>query len=1048
MKHHVTRIVKVSLLALTLFSAILGVGQVSVLTQHNDNARTGQNLNETVLNTSNVNQSSFGKLFWRTVDGFINAQPLYVPGLTIQGATHNVVYVATQHNSVYAFDADDPNASAPLWQVNLGTSVPSEDICIITGDTNSGDCPYYDISPEIGITSTPVIDSPTTSGIIYVVTRTKNTSNSTYHDYLHALALTSGIEQLGGPVEITGQVSGTGTGSSGGTLTFDPTYHHQRPSLLLVNGVLYLAFGSVGDIGTWHGWVMSYNATNLQQVAIFSVTPNGDDGGIWSCGQGLVADADGNVYTMTGNGDFTANVAGGTDYGDSFVKFSGSSLTVADYFTPSDQATLAADNTDLGSGGPMLMPNTTLLVGLGKDSIFRVVNSTDMGHYNSAVDDDVQEFSATNTPFFSSPIYWDSPNNGPVVYIWGKSDSLKAFQFTGSLFQTTPVSESTIQNGSGFSNAAALSLSANASLAGTGIVWSSAPLSGVATGVPVPGVVRAFDATNLTTELWDSTQNLTRDDVGNYAKFNPPTIANGKVYVGSFSGQLQVYGLNPPSFQGIQFVQVGSATPQSTTATVNVAYSTPQTAGDLNVVIVGWNDTTATVKSVADSAGNTYTLAIGPTTSTALSESIYYAKNIAGSSTNTVTVTFNQGAVLPDVRILEYSGVATSNPLDVSVGASGNSNIADSGFVTTTAANELIVGANTVSTGNIMAGAPYNIRTITSPDLDLAADRLVNISGSYHSWAPLTSSGPWVMQMVTFLAAAGSPGIYSPGNNSTLTANSATFQWYGFPGASAYWLVVGSTAGGHNYYSSGNLGNALTATVNGLPTNGSTIYVTLYSLIGGAWVPNAYTYTAVTAAAGGVVTTPTPGSTLSGSSVTFGWTAGASASAYWLVVGSTAGGDNYYSSGNLGNNVLTATVYGLPTSGSTVYVTLYSVIAGAWVPNAYTYTAAANGTAGLAVMTSPTSGSTVTGNTPTFSWSAATNTSGYWLAVGSKAGADDIYQHGVISGLSFTLPDPGSAPYGYTYTGLPQNGSTIYVTLYSDIGGQWFSTSSNYVSEP
>ena len=163
------------------------IGQVSVLTQHNDNARTGQNLNETILNTSNVNQSSFGKLFWRTVDGFIYAQPLYVPGLTIQGGTHNVVYVATQHNSVYAFDADDPNAPAPLWQVNLGTPVPSQDICIITGDTNPGDCPYYDISPEIGITSTPVIDP--VAGIIYVVNRTKNTSNSTYHDYLHALSL-------------------------------------------------------------------------------------------------------------------------------------------------------------------------------------------------------------------------------------------------------------------------------------------------------------------------------------------------------------------------------------------------------------------------------------------------------------------------------------------------------------------------------------------------------------------------------------------------------------------------------------------------------------------------------------------------------------------------------------------------------------------------------------------------------------------------------------------------------------------------------------------
>ena len=289
--------------------------------------------------------------------------------------------------------------------------------------------------------------------------------------------------------------------------------------------------------------------------------------------------------------------------------------------------------------------------------------------------------------------------------------------------------------------------------------------------------------------------------------------------------------------------------------------------------------------------------------------------------------------------------------------------------------------------------------------------------------------------------------LTTPPPGSTLSSSSVTFNWIAAAGTSAYWLTVGSTAGGDDYYSSGNLGNVLTTTVNGLPTNGSPVYVTLYSLIVGVWAPNTYTYTAVNAAPGGVITTPTPGSTLSGSSVTFNWTAGASASAYWLVVGSTAGGGNYYSSGNLGN-ALTATVYGLPTNGTTVYVTLYSVIAGAWVGNGYTYTAAANGTAGLAVMTSPAQGSTVTGNTPTFSWSAATNASGYWIAVGSTAGAQDIYQHGVISGLTFTLPVPGSAPYGYTYGGLPKNGSTIYVTLYSDIGGQWFSTSSSYVSEP
>ena len=569
--------------------------------------------------------------------------------------------MATEHNSVYAFDADDPEAATSLWQVNLGTPVPSQDICILTGDTNPGYCPYYDISPEIGITSTPVIDP--VAGIIYVVSRTKNTTNSTYHDYLHALSLTTGLEELSGPVEIIAQVSGNGTGSQGGVLTFDPAYHHQRPSLLLQNGTLYLAFGSVGDIGTWHGWVMSYSATTLQQIAVFSVTPDGTDGGIWSAGQGLVGDSSGNVYMMTGNGDFNANVGGGTEYGDSFVKFSGASLAVADYFTPSNQGTLNADNTDLGSGGPMLIPGTSLLVGMGKDGIFRVVNTTDMGKYNSGADNDVQEFTATSNPFYSSPIYWDSPNNGPVVYVWGVADVLKAFAFNGSKFNTTPVSQGTIQNSTGESNAAPLSISASGSAQGSGILWAAASLSQWASGVQVPGVLRAFDATDVATELWDSTQNLARDDLGSFAKYNPPTVANGKVYAGSFSGQLQVYGLNPPPFQGIHFVQVASTTPQSSTTSVSVAYPGAQTLGDLNVVIVGWNDSTATVKTVTDSEGNIYTLAAGPIVGAGLTQAVYYANNILGGSSNTVTVTFNQAASKPDIRILEYSGIAASSPL-------------------------------------------------------------------------------------------------------------------------------------------------------------------------------------------------------------------------------------------------------------------------------------------------------------------------------------------------------------------------------------------------
>jgi hypothetical protein len=726
-----------------------GMAQVSVLMQHNDISRTGQNLDETVLNTSNVNVGGFGKLFWRTVDGLIYTQPLYVQNLSIQGKTRNVVYVATQHNSVYAFDADDPTQVAPLWQVNLGTTVPSQDICIITGDTNPGDCPYLDINPEIGVTSTPVIDP--VAGIIYVVAKTKRISDSTYHFNLHALSLTSGAEQLGGPMEITGQVAGSGAGSSGGTLVFNPTFHLQRPGLLLMNGVLYIAFGSVGDIGTFHGWIFAYDATTLQQVAILCMTPNGSDGGLWATGQGLVGDSSGNVYAMTGNGDFTANTSG-KDYGDSFLKIStASGLSVTDYFTPSNQASLFSGDVDLGSGGPVELPGTALLVGIGKDKLFRVVDSTNMGHFNSGFDNDVQEFTVGTNPYFGSPVYWDSPNNGPVVYLWGPKDFLRAYKFVGGTFQTTPVTQSTIQNSTGFSNAAPMSISANSDLVGGGILWASAVFSGVATGPSVPGILRAFDATNLGTELWDSKQNAARDDVGLYSKFNPPTVANGKVYVGTFSGQLLVYGLNPPATGGISFAQSASATPQSTTASVSVPFSGAQGGGDLNVVVVSWNDTTSTIQSVTDSLGNAYSLAIGPTVGAGQQQSIYYAQNILSGS-NTVTVAFNQAATTPDVRVLEYSGVDTVAPLDVTVGATGNSSTANSGSATLTNANDLIIGANIVGAKNIVAGATFTARLLTGTNSNIVEDRVVNVAGAYNASSPMVSAAPWVTQMVAFKA--------------------------------------------------------------------------------------------------------------------------------------------------------------------------------------------------------------------------------------------------------------------------------------------------------
>jgi hypothetical protein len=994
MKHQIIRLAKLGLLALTLFCNTVGVGQIPVLTQHNDNARTGQNLTEAILNTSNVNQSTFGKLFWRTVDGYIYAQPLYVPQLNIQGAIRNVVYVATEHNSVYAFDADDPNASAPLWQVNLGIPVPSQDICIITGDTNPADCPYLDINPEIGITSTPVIDL--NAAIIYVVARTKNLSDNTYHYFLHALDLTTGDERFAGPVEITGQ----------DTLTFDPTFHNQRPALLLVNGVLYIAFGSVGDIGTWNGWVMSYNAATLQQIGIVAIAPDDCCGGVWSSGQGMVADALNNVYLMTGDGDFNANVSGGRDYGDSFVKFGGSSLAVTDYFTPYNQANLFSGNTDLGSGGPMLLPGTSLLVGMGKDAIFRVVDSTNMGKYNSTFDNDVQEFTATTGSFYSSPVFWNSPNNGPVIYIWGPGDFLKAFKFTGSNFQTTPVSQGTIQNGSGFSNAAALSVSANGSQVGTGIVWSLRSTSGLATGPSVPGVVSAFDATDLTKQLWNSTQNLTRDDVGNYAKFNPPTIANGKLYVGSFSGQLQVYGLNPPPATGVRFVQVASATPQSSTATVSVAYPRTQTAGDLNVVVVGWKDSTASVQSVTDSLGNTYALATGPITGASLRQSIYYAINI-GSGSNTVTIVFNQSAHKPDVRILEYSGVDTSKPLDVGTGASGNSYIADSSFVTTTASNELIVGADTVSANKtIVAGAPFNARIITSPDSDLAADRLVNVPGGYHAWAPLNSlnsSGSWVMQVVGFRAAVQGtePFVSSVLPNYGPAAGGTAVTITGTNFASGATVMFGSAAATHVV-----VVNSTTITATTPPGSAGVVTVTVTVNGQSGSLTNGFTYIVAPTVSS---VSPNTGSTAGGTAVTI---MGANFAAGATVTFASAAATNVVV---VNSTTITATTPAGSVGAVTVTVTNLGAQSGSLV-NGFTYVVVPT-----VISVSPNNGPTAGGTAVTI---MGTNfASGATVKFGSAAATNVVVVNSTT--ITATTPAGSAGAVTVTVTVNGQSGSLI-----------------------
>ena len=559
-------------------------------TQHNDLNRTGANPSETVLNTSNVNVNTFGKLFSHAVDGQIYAQPLYVPNVQIPGqGTHNVVFICTEGNSVYAFDADNAAAWAPLWRVNFGPTTSAV---------------FDSVQPQIGITSTPVID--TTSGTLYVVDNTVLNSASVYQ--LHALDITTGNEKFNGPVTIQGSVSGTGDGSNSGTLTFNPSLHFQRPGLLLSNGKVYVAFGSHGnDQVPWHGWIFAFSASTLQQTSLLCLTPNGNGGGVWTGGMGLAADASGNLFISTGNGTFDAN-SGGTDYGDSIAKVStASGLAVSDYFAPSNQSTLDIADADLGSTGPILIPGSSRVVEGGKEGKVFVLDQANLGHFNSTTDQVVQEWQATTNllatgqggSFGTDWVYYNS-----TLYLWGNSDFLRAFSFNGSTFNTTPVSVGTVQapamaNPYGYSSEPSMSLSANGTTAGSAIIWAAYSASGDSDGYPHPGILHAFDAADLTKDLWNSGLNSSRDYAGSWAKWSAPTIANGKVYLATFDGAFNVFGLLSPGGGSL----VGTGDSSQTGANLTLEGATDW---------VHWGDVTLNRKANVTAQISTYsTLAAG-----------------------------------------------------------------------------------------------------------------------------------------------------------------------------------------------------------------------------------------------------------------------------------------------------------------------------------------------------------------------------------------------------------------------------------------------------
>ncbi len=521
-----------------VLSLCLGVSaQTGVTTYRNNLARSGENLTESVLTPANVNQAQFGKIYSRPVDGQLYAQPLYLPSVAIAGkGVHNVVFVATEHDSVYAFDADSstgPNGP-PLWQVNLVDTMAGETTAAVADVLN---CPT--IAPELGITGTPVIDVSTNT--LYVVAMTAK-DGQLFHR-LHALDVTSGAERSGSPVLIAASVPGTGDralSSTSTTVNFDAYFYKNRAGLLLLNGVVYTGWTSHCDSRTYHGWIIGYDARSLHQVAVFNTTPNAYQGSIWMGGAAPAADAEGNIYAVSGNGRFDAD-ANGVDFGDSVIKLSSPGLTVLDYFTPFNQLDLDQQDIDLGSSGAVLLPDLAgslahqrLLVTAGKEGRIYLLDRDRMGRFNPEGDSQiVQSIAGAIGPLFGGPAYF----NG-TLYFSPSQDKLKAFSVSGAHIEPLPLSQS---SQAFYYPGAVPTVSANGS--SNGIVWL------VEGGFS--GTLHAFDAANLANELYNSQMNSSRDALGSFVKFSVPTIANGRVYVCT-GNALAAFGLfNQPSVDAV-----------------------------------------------------------------------------------------------------------------------------------------------------------------------------------------------------------------------------------------------------------------------------------------------------------------------------------------------------------------------------------------------------------------------------------------------------------------------------------------------------------------
>ena len=512
---------------------------VAVLTQHNDNTRSGWNDNETALTTSNVNVQQFGAVFTLPVDDQVYAQPLVVGHVFVGAGDHNVVYIATVNNTLYAYDGDNGRL---YWQ--RGFTAPGMRPPTRTDMTGACGGSYQDFSGNIGIVGTPVIDAA--RGTMYFVAR--STTGSAFVQHLHAVNIVDGSETAGSPTEITATYSGNGDGSVNGVIAFDAQRQNQRQGLTLLNGFVYVTFSSHCDWGPYHGWILGYDAATLQQRVVYNATPIGYGGGMWESGTGMAADAAGNLYVVVGNGTVGdgGDPTSPTNRAESALKLTpaGSTLRVASYFTPSDYQFLNDNDLDYGGMGGFLIPNSGYYLTGAKDGTLYLLNKDAMGGYVPSSNQVQQVVPLGGNANMHCQAAYYTGSSREFIYVWSENDSLRAIPFdrAGNLLD---LQGQVLSGGVGPTgqSGAVLSVSSNGSKAGTGIVWASYAVIGDAEHAVSPGILRAFDANDVTQELWNNRQNVSRDGAGNYAKFSAPTIANGHVYLPTFSNRVVVYGL-------------------------------------------------------------------------------------------------------------------------------------------------------------------------------------------------------------------------------------------------------------------------------------------------------------------------------------------------------------------------------------------------------------------------------------------------------------------------------------------------------------------------